>query len=76
VILRVKANTGNAQNVLDVIRYASEVDDFEFDEGTSTIEISRTSTTVCSRRSTKPLRLPAKQDADWHGESIGTDSGR
>ena len=31
------ANTGNAQNQLDLIQYGSEADDFEFDEVGSTI---------------------------------------
>ncbi len=42
-------NTGNAQNVIDVIQYASEVDDFEFDEVNSSIDVSPTSTTVCEQ---------------------------
>jgi hypothetical protein len=49
VSLQGTANTGNAQNVLDVIQYASEVDDFEFDEANSTVEVSPTSTTVCTQ---------------------------
>jgi len=47
VSLQGVGNTGNAQNVTDVIQYASEVDDFEFDEAGSTITVSPTSTTVC-----------------------------
>lgn len=49
VSLQGVGNTGNAQNVLDVIQYASEVDDFEFDEVNSTITVSPTSTTVCEQ---------------------------
>ena len=48
VSLQGAANTGNAQNVADVIQYASEADEFEFDEVSSTIEVSPTSTTVCT----------------------------
>ena len=49
VSLQGVGNTGNAQNVTDVIQYASEVDDFEFDEVNSTITVSPTSTTVCEQ---------------------------
>jgi NADPH-dependent glutamate synthase beta subunit-like oxidoreductase len=49
VSLQGTANTGNVQNVTDVIQYASEVDDFEFDETSSTITVSPTSTTVCEQ---------------------------
>ena len=49
VSLQGAANTGNAQNVTDVIQYASEVDDFEFEETGSTITVSPTSTTVCEQ---------------------------
>ena len=41
-------NTGNAQNVTDIIQYASEADDFEFEEVGSTIEVSPTNTTDCT----------------------------
>jgi hypothetical protein len=34
------ANTGNAQNQIDVIQYGSEADDFEFDEVGSTITVN------------------------------------
>src|SRR5829696_6101526 len=34
-------NTGNAQNVTDIIQYASEADDFEFEEVGSTIEVNQ-----------------------------------
>jgi hypothetical protein len=33
-------NTGNAQNQLDLIQYASEADDFEFDEVGSNITVN------------------------------------
>src|SRR5829696_10535704 len=34
-------NTGNAQNLTDVIQYASEADDFEFEEVGSTIDVNQ-----------------------------------
>src|SRR4028118_1795659 len=43
------ANTGNAQNQLDLIQYGSEADDFEFEEVGSTIDVSPSSTTECTQ---------------------------
>src|ERR687897_2240108 len=43
-------NTGNAQNLTDVIQYASEAGDFEFDEVNSSIDVSPTSTTTCDQQ--------------------------
>ena len=43
------ANTGNAQNQLDLIQYGSEADDFEFDEVGSSVEVSPSSTTECTQ---------------------------
>ena len=43
-------NTGNSQNVLDVIQYGSTADDFEFEEVGSTIDVSPTSTTTCDQQ--------------------------
>jgi hypothetical protein len=40
-------NTGNAQNVIDLIQYASTTDDFEFEEVGSTIDVSPTNTMTC-----------------------------
>src|ERR687894_2140217 len=40
-------NTGNAQNVTDILQYGSEADEFEFEEVGSTIDVSPTSTTTC-----------------------------
>src|SRR5215204_4636595 len=40
-------NTGNAQNTIDLIQYASEADDFEFEEVGSTIDVSPTNTATC-----------------------------
>ena len=43
-------NTGNAQNLTDVIQYGSEADDFEFEEVGSTIEMNPTNTTTCDQQ--------------------------
>jgi hypothetical protein len=44
------ANTGNAQNQLDLIQYGSEADDFEFDEVGSNIDVSPANTTECDQQ--------------------------
>ena len=44
------ANTGNAQNQLDLIQYGSEADDFEFDEVGSSIEVSPENSTTCDQQ--------------------------
>ena len=44
------ANTGNAQTQLDLIQYASEADDFEFDETGSNIDVSPVNTTECNQQ--------------------------
>jgi hypothetical protein len=44
------ANTGNAQNQLDLIQYGSEADDFEFDEVGSSLDVSPASTTECDQQ--------------------------
>ena len=44
------ANTGNAQNVLDLTQVDGEVDDFEFDEVDSSIEVSPESSTTCDQQ--------------------------
>ena len=43
------ANTGNAQNQLDFIQYASTADDFEFDEVGSNVDVSPVNTTTCDQ---------------------------
>jgi hypothetical protein len=43
-------NTGNAQNLTDVLQYGSEADDFEFEEVGSTIEMNPTNTTTCDQQ--------------------------
>ena len=42
-------NTGNAQNLIDVIQYGSDSGDFEFDEVNSSIDLSPTNTTECTQ---------------------------
>jgi len=44
------ANTGNSQNVIDLIQYGSEADDFEFEEVGSTIDVSPTNTATCDQQ--------------------------
>ena len=43
-------NTGNAQNLTDVIQYSGEADDFEFEEVGSTIDVSPANTTTCDQQ--------------------------
>jgi hypothetical protein len=43
-------NTGNSQNVLDVIQYGSTADDFEFEEVGSTIDVSPSNSTTCDQQ--------------------------
>ena len=43
-------NTGNAQNVTDVLQYGSEADDFEFEEVGSTIDVSPSNSTSCDQQ--------------------------
>src|SRR3954453_4679613 len=43
------ANTGNSQNQLDLIQYASTADDFEFDEVGSDLTVNGTGTTTCDQ---------------------------
>jgi hypothetical protein len=42
------ANTGNAQNQLDILQYGSTADDFEFDEVGSNLDVSPANTTDCT----------------------------
>ena len=44
------ANTGNAQNVIDLTQLDGETDDFEFDEVDSSIEVSPESSTTCDQQ--------------------------
>jgi hypothetical protein len=44
------ANTGNAQNQIDLIQYGSEADDFEFDEVASTLTVSPGNSTTCDQQ--------------------------
>ena len=41
-------NTGNSQNVTDVLQYGSTADEFEFEEVGSTITVSPTNSTTCT----------------------------
>jgi hypothetical protein len=43
-------NTGNAQNVIDVIQYGSDADDFEFEEVGSSIDVSPSNSTTCDQQ--------------------------
>jgi hypothetical protein len=44
------ANTGNAQNQLDLVEFLSLGDDFEFDEVGSDIEVSPENSTTCDQQ--------------------------
>ena len=44
------ANTGNAQNQLDLIQYGSEADDFEFDEVGSDTTVSPENSATCDEQ--------------------------
>jgi hypothetical protein len=44
------ANTGNAQNQIDLIQYGSDADDFEFDDTGANLDVSGTSTTSCDQQ--------------------------
>src|SRR5215204_7133568 len=41
-------NTGNAQNITDILQYGSIADEFEFEEVGSTITVSPTNSTECT----------------------------
>jgi hypothetical protein len=43
-------NTGNAQNLTDVLQYGSTADDFEFEDVGSTITVSPTNTATCDQQ--------------------------
>ena len=43
-------NTGNSQNVTDILQYGSTADEFEFEEVGSTLDVSPTSTTTCDQQ--------------------------
>src|SRR5215218_5800045 len=43
-------NTGNAQNVTDILQYGSTADEFEFEEVGSTITVSPTNTATCDQQ--------------------------
>src|SRR5919112_2001225 len=41
-------NTGNTQNITDILQYGSTADEFEFEEVGSTITVSPTNSTTCT----------------------------
>ena len=43
-------NTGNSQNVTDVLQYGSTADEFEFEEVGSTITVGGTNTATCDQQ--------------------------
>ena len=43
------ANTGNAQNQIDLIQYASTADDFEFDDTGANLTVTGNPTTTCTQ---------------------------
>ncbi len=43
-------NTGNVQNVTDILQYGSTADEFEFEEVGSTIDVSPANTTTCDQQ--------------------------
>jgi hypothetical protein len=43
------ANTGNAQNQIDLIQYASTADDFEFEEVGSNVDVSPSNSAECDQ---------------------------
>jgi hypothetical protein len=45
-----EAQTGNAQNQIDLLQYASTADEFEFDEVGSTITSSPVNTATCDQQ--------------------------
>jgi hypothetical protein len=46
---QVVGNTGNTQNQIPIIQYASTADDFDFEDTGSTITVSPTNTTDCTQ---------------------------
>ncbi len=43
------ANTGNAQNQIDLVQFFSDADDFEFDEVGSDVDVSPENSTTCDQ---------------------------
>ena len=43
-------NTGNTQNVIPILQYASTADEFEFEEVGSDITVSPTNTATCDQK--------------------------
>jgi hypothetical protein len=61
---QVVGNTGNAQNQIPIIQYASEAGDFKFDDTRAKIDVSPTNTTSCDQQ--------VNQAASASGDSPGT----
>ena len=53
------ANTGNAQNVIDIIQYDSVVDDFEFEEVGSDIDVSPSNPMTCDTQTNQAASAAA-----------------
>ena len=52
-------NTGNAQNIIDLLQYEGEVDDYEFEEVGSTVDVSPTNTTTCDTQTNQAASAAA-----------------
>ena len=52
-------NTGNSQNIIDLIQYSGEVDDYEFEEVGSDIAVSPTNTTTCDTQTNQAASAAA-----------------
>ena len=52
-------NTGNSQNVIDVIQYSGEVDDWEFEEVGSDIAVSPSNTYSCDTQTNQAASAAA-----------------
>ena len=50
VVIQGVGNTGNTQNLTDVLQYGSTADEFEFEEVGSTITVSPTNETTCDQQ--------------------------
>jgi hypothetical protein len=52
-------NTGNTQNIIDIIQYDSEVDDVEFEEVGSDIDVSPSNTYSCDTQTNQAASAAA-----------------
>ena len=53
-------NTGNSQNVIDLIQYEGITDDWEFEEVGSDVTVSPTNTTTCDQQVNQAASASAK----------------